>query len=118
MNSKYFDLARKVSKLSTHNRFSLGAVVVDGSKIISVGANKLKTHPKSTHPYRSLHAEMAAIIAAHQDLSKCDMYVYREIKSGVPALAKPCQYCEVMIQEAGIRHIYYSTNGEYGTMTL
>lgn len=118
MNQKYFDLARKVSKLSTHNRFLLGAVVVDGSKIISVGANKLKTHPKSTHPYRSLHAEMAAIIAAHQDLSKCSMYVYREIKSGVPAIAKPCIYCQLMIQEAGLKHVYYSTDGGYETLAL
>lgn len=118
MNVKYFDLARKVSKLSDHKRFSLGAVIVDGSKIISVGANKLKTHPKSTHPYSSLHAEMAAIISARQDLSKCDIYVYRGIKPGTPAMAKPCVYCQAMIQEAGIKNIYYTTTNTYEVMTV
>jgi len=118
MNVKFFDLARKVSKLSDHKRFGLGAVIVSGSKIISVGANKLKTHPKSTHPYQSLHAEMAAIISAHQDLSKCDIYVYRETKQGVQAMAKPCIYCQTMIKEAGIRTVYYSNAGIYQQLNM
>ncbi|MGH7974895.1 MAG: deaminase [bacterium] len=118
MNLKFFDLARKVSKLSDHKRFSLGAVIVNGSKIISVGTNKVKTHPKSTHPYNSLHAEMAAILAAKQDISKCELYVYRETKNGTRATSKPCIYCQVMINEAGIKTVYYSMNGSFETMAM
>ena len=68
MNLRFFDLAKKVSKLSNHEKFKLGCVIVKGSKIVSVGANNIKTHPKAPHPFFSLHCEAAAILAARQDL--------------------------------------------------
>jgi deoxycytidylate deaminase len=113
MNAKFFDLARKVSKLSNHGHFKLGSVIVRGSKIVSVGTNNIKTHPKSTHPFYSLHAEMAAILLAKQDLAKCEIYVYRETKAGMPVMARPCEYCLPFIKEAGLKEVHYSSNGGY-----
>jgi deoxycytidylate deaminase len=118
MNSKFFDLAKKVSKLSTHRNHQIGSVIVRGSKIISVGTNKYKTHPKSPHPYGSLHSEMAAILLAKQDVHGCDIYVYRETKAGVPALSRPCIYCYPFIAEAGLSRVHYSTNGSFRTEEL
>jgi deoxycytidylate deaminase len=115
MNLKFFDLAKKVSKLSNHGHHKLGSVIVRGSKIISVGTNKLKTHPRSTHPHHSLHAEMAAVLLAKQDLYGCEIYVYREIKSGVPAMARPCVYCHPFLKEAGIKEIHYSVKNGFQT---
>lgn len=115
MNIKFFDLAKKISKLSDHRNHKLGSVIVRGSKIISVATNKVKTHPKSTHPYFSLHCEMAAILLAKQDLHGCEIYVYRETKSGIPAMARPCVYCLPFIKESGIKQVHYSVNGNYKT---
>jgi len=115
MNIKFFDLAKKVSKLSNHHHYKIGSVIVRGSKIVSVGTNNLKTHPRSSHPFHSLHSEMAAVLLAKQDLYGCEIYVYREIKSGVAALARPCIYCYPFLKEAGIKEIHYSINGSYKT---
>ena len=115
MNIKFFDLAKKVSKLSNHKRHQLGSVIIRGSKIISVATNTIKTHPRSTHPFGSLHCEMAAILSAKQDLTDCEIYVYRETKAGVPAMARPCVYCFPFIKEAGLTKIHYSVNGTYKT---
>jgi len=115
MNTRFFDLARKISKLSNHERHKLGAVIIRGSKIVSIGVNNLKTHPRSTHPYSSLHAEMAAVVSAKQDLNKCEIYVYRETKEGIPAMARPCVYCFPFIQEAGLKFVHYSIDGNYKT---
>jgi len=112
MNLKFFDLAKKVSKLSNHKHHKIGSVIVRGNKVISVGINNIKTHPRSLHPFFSLHSEMAAILLAKQDLIGCEIYVFRQIKDGTTAIAKPCQYCEQMIKEASIKEIHYTvTNG-------
>jgi len=118
MNTKFFDLAKKIAKLSNHGHFKLGSVIVRGSKIVSMGINNIKTHPKAPHPYFSLHAETAAIISAKQDLSKCEIYVYRETKNGLPVMARPCEYCLPFIQEVGIKKVHYSVYGSFKTEIL
>jgi deoxycytidylate deaminase len=115
MNIKFFDLAKKVSKLSNHHHHKIGSVIVRGSKIVSVGTNNIKTHPKSTHPHFSLHSEMAAVLLAKQDLYGCEIYVYRETKDGIPAISRPCTYCFPFIKEAGLKEVHYSINGDYKT---
>lgn len=115
MNMKFFDLAKKVSKLSNHRNFKIGSVIVRGGKVISVGTNKIKTHPKSTHPFKSLHAEMAAILLAKQDLRNCELYVFRQKKDGQNAIAKPCQYCMELITESSIKEVHYTVDN--GTET-
>lgn len=118
MNLKFFDLAKKVSKLSNHKNFKLGSVIVRGSRIVGVGTNKIKTHPKSTHPFGSLHAEMAAILLSKQDLYGCEIYVYRETRLGIPVMARPCEYCFPFIREAGLKQVHYSINGGYKSETI
>lgn len=115
MQMRYFDLAKKISKLSNHEHHKLGSVIVRGSKIVSVGTNNIKTHPKSRHPFFSLHSETAAILLAKQDLRSCEIYVYRETKAGIPAMSRPCIYCLPLIKESGIKEVHYSTNGSYKT---
>jgi dCMP deaminase len=118
MNIRFFDLAKKVSKLSNHTRHQLGAVIVRGSKVVSVGINNIKTHPKSPHPYKSLHCEMSAILLAKQDLTGCEIYVYREVKTGAPAMSRPCVYCMPFIQDTGITQIHYTVNSGYKTESI
>jgi deoxycytidylate deaminase len=113
MKIKFFDLARTLSKHSDHPHHKLGAVITRGNKIISLGYNKNKTHTKSNHSWKRLHAEITAIIKAKQDISGCSIYVFRETKQGQPAMARPCSSCMEAIREAGIKRVYYSSNDGY-----
>lgn len=115
MKLKYFDLAKKISKLSTHPQFKIGCVIVKGNKVISVAFNEIKTHPKSTHPYGQLHAEISAVLDADRDeLQKAEAYVYRQHWNGVWAIAKPCQYCELALIKSGIKTVHYTDNSKVG----
>lgn len=113
MKTKFFDVARVASKHSDHPAHRLGAVIVRGNKIISVGFNKNKTHTKSNHAWKRLHAELSAIIKAKQDITNCSIYVYRETKNGDLGMARPCESCMEAIREAGINKIFYSTPHGY-----
>ena len=113
MKVKFFQIAKAASKHSDHPAHQLGAVIVKGNKIISVGFNKNKTHTKSNHAWKRLHAELCAIIKAKQDLTGSSIYVYRETKNGNLGLSRPCPSCMEAIQEAGINKIYYTTDTGY-----
>lgn len=109
MKLKYYKLARKMSMKSDH-KCKLGAVLVYKGNVVSAGYNQLKTHPKSTHPYKSTHAELAVILNSKlNDLSGCDMYIYRQKKDGSLGLSKPCTYCTKLLKMYNVRNVYYTT---------
>lgn len=119
MTSRIVGLAIREAETST-DRFRVGAVVYRGSRILGLGFNSMdKTHPKSPHPYHSIHAEFDALLDAvnsqaytsfnwSETLHGADIYVHRLKADGTPGLAKPCVYCYQMLRMAGIRKIGYS----------
>lgn len=111
---RFFDMARKLSKKSTYCH-QLGAVVVKKRKPVGFGYNQPgKTHPRSNNRFRTMHAELHAIIGlAKEDTMGATIYVYREHKDGSPANSKPCQYCQMIIKEAGIKKVCYTDDGQY-----
>lgn len=114
MKQKFFDLAAKLAKQSTHHTHRFGAVIVDKNKIVSVGTNKIKTHPRSQHKWHMLHAELSALFSVRfEDLRGCDIYVLRENLNGRKGNSKPCKVCEAALREAGIRKVYYTTEDGY-----
>lgn len=112
--NKFFDLARKLSKKSTYCH-QLGAVVAKKNKVVGLGFNNpYKTHPKSNNRFKTIHAELDAILGlAKEDLVGSTIYVYREHKDGSPANSKPCQYCQMLIKQAGIKKVCYTDAGQY-----
>lgn len=115
MKHRHFELAKKLSKKSDHPKFQMGCVIVSKNRIVGVGFNQMKTHTKSTHAFKTLHAEISALIGnTYEDLRNCSIYVYRETKDGKPAMAKPCPTCELALREAGIKNVYYSIDNEQG----
>lgn len=115
MTDKFMKLARNVSFHSNH-RVRVGAVIVTNGKPISIGFNKLKTHPiytkinhKRAKYIQSLHAEMSALLSARTDVSGATIYVYRERRDGSRGNAKPCPVCQLLLAEAGIKKIYFTT---------
>lgn len=112
---KFFNLARKLSFKSTYHH-KLGAVVVKKNKPVGLGINNpFKTHPKSTNPFKTVHAELDAIMDVEDksDLIGATIYVYRQHKNGQPANSKPCCHCEEMIRRSGITKVCYSSDGDY-----
>jgi deoxycytidylate deaminase len=59
MKNRFFDVAKAASKHSDHPAHKLGAVIVKGNKIISVGFNKNKTHTKSNHAWKGFTLKFA-----------------------------------------------------------
>lgn len=100
------------------HRHRIGAVIFHKKTVISKGYNKpfrfsSKLHPKYTHYPNSLHAEVAAILAARQDLRGLEILVIRLGRGGDLRLSLPCQHCMMYIQDTGIKRVYYSDkNGD------
>ena len=114
MNLRHFSLAKKLSMKSDYCH-KIGAVIVNKrGKPEGVGFNNpKKTHPLSGNPFKTLHAELSAILNAGEDCFGCDIYIYRQLKSGQPANAKPCKFCLEMIRKVGIVNIYYTDEGDF-----
>lgn len=107
---RFFDLARQVS-FKSDARMRLGAVIVQQGNVISVGYNRnFKTHPISKAFHRTIHAEMDAIIGVDRaSLEGATIFVYREDRHGIIKMAKPCEHCQLILNEFGIKKVFYTT---------
>ena len=123
---RFFNVAKGLADLSTYERDKIGCVIVYHNKIISTGCNKNTTHPlqKKYNKYRDiadcyphkLHAEVDAIkhiIDLDIDWSKVSIYIYRKLRSRPFGISRPCKSCMKLINELGIKHIYYTGNTDF-----
>lgn len=121
VSQAYFRAAKAVSTLSDHPVHKLGCVVVDKHRIISSGYNsRSKCHPLQakldTEKYGvecpgKCHAEVSALLPLMKsgiDLSRAQVYVYRQHKDGTLAMARPCSSCMKVIKSLKIKRIYYT----------
>lgn len=122
-DKKFFEVARGVSQLSDFSRTKVGCIVVDGKRILSSGYNSNKTNPTQQryNHYRNIdvrfpakvHAEVSALNSLigkkEIDFSRLKVFVYRELKDGTPACARPCVSCIRLIRDLGISKIFYTT---------
>jgi len=108
--------ARKAA-LQSKGGFRLGASLYSGNKVIKTGCNLQgsgKSHPivakwTDREGYRSLHAELHAIMGVHPArVRDCDVYVFRIRRDGSQGCAKPCQNCQIELARRGINRIYYT----------
>lgn len=117
MKIRFFDIAKKLAAKSNHHQHKLGCVLVKKNRIVGVGFNKIRTHTKSVAEYNMLHAEISALFSA-QDAEDCIAYVYRETKTGIRALAKPCEGCHKALKLAGVKTVYYTSDNSYSVINL
>lgn len=124
----FFDIAKKVSELSTFHRknVKIGCLIVSGHRIISSGYNSDKTNPiqkkynrlrfSEESPHR-LHAEISALLPLLNnkdiDFSKVKIFTYREKADHSLGKSRPCKSCMALIKDLGIKHIYYTTDDGY-----
>ena len=106
-----FKQAKTYSKLSGHSDYHIGAALFNKRKFMVGGFNSLKSHPAFTP--KTLHAEIHAILrgtAIGFPLSGATLAVYREHKSGRPAIARPCSRCWAVIRGVNIKKVLFTTN--------
>lgn len=121
VSNRIYQLAQKLARKSDHHSYRLGCVIYRNGDIIGLGFNQLKTHPKSPHPWHSIHAEFAAALEAlnrKDSLKGYYCFVYRENVSGKIGMAKPCTSCMKFLFELGIEKVFYTTNESYGVEDL
>jgi deoxycytidylate deaminase len=117
------NLLERVVEASDHPKHQLAAAVVYKNRIISLGYNRMKSHPfqarfGSNSDKIYLHAETAAIKNALRhirisELKKCSLYIYRRRKINGKyqrAIAKPCEGCMRAIIEFEFKKVTYTTN--------
>lgn len=103
----------KKASLKGYGRFRLGAAIYDKKgKLVSIGWNKQKTHPKyGSFIFKRIHAEGDALIKAlRSSKSLKDGYAVVYRRNG--NVAKPCPCCETMLREAGLKEVYYTDGQE------
>lgn len=127
MNNHLMKIARDCSfnaDYSGNGKPKIGCAVALKGAIIARGWNTDKTHTAQEiyNAYRykeekhwlppKMHAEIMAlnkIKFLDVDFSKVEVYIYRELKNGKKALARPCPSCMQKIKDLGIKKIYYTT---------
>lgn len=118
MNNNHLSKAREQAlKSSCEQR--VGSVITLKDKIIAMGHNKQKTHPKAPNAFKHIHGEFDAIMKAPKELLKgSSIYVYRITKGNNQGLSKPCKTCFDFIKKCGIKKVYYSTEFHWETIKL
>ena len=103
-------IGNTISRIGLDNtkRTNHFAFITKGSKIISFGINKYKTHPRAPGKYKQIHAEVDAILNAEYIPEGSVMYSIRILKNGQYAMAKPCESCEKYISRFPIRRVIYT----------
>lgn len=103
-------MALNVSTKSKITEWSIGAVLVKGSKVISSGCNKnsgkMISLRKQGYKIWSLHAEMVCMLG--NDCSGGYLFVAGfKTKNKNSINSKPCLECVKMAKRAGIKGIFY-----------
>ena len=129
MNDKHmFNAAKAASKNADYtggNQTKVGCVIVYKGAILAKGYNSDKTHPwqDKYNCYRftntsnnylpsKRHAEINAITKIKYldiNFSEVHLYIYRSLKNGHSAMARPCPACMNAIRNMGIKKIHYTT---------
>ena len=116
MKFKFFETAgRAAIRHSTHPIFRMGSVLVQKNRIVSIGSNLRRTHPKSPSKWKTIHAEFDAIIGIDQEkLTGSTLYVARVTRTGRFASSRPCTDCMTLVREARIFSVcYIDSNREF-----
>jgi deoxycytidylate deaminase len=103
-------------------KFNLKATIIKSGRVISTGSNSSKSlilgfERGSKELWNANnHAEKVAILKALKlfdglhHLAGSTIYVTRYNKNGDTRLAKPCKYCQELIESVGIKKVVYTTD--------
>lgn len=113
-------MRRAVGPIGTERPFGLVAALVVGNTVLYGVNDYQKTHPccREREFLRGTHAEVAAVLR-HPYPQRGELYVARFVRSGRPALARPCATCQRVLIRLGVSKIWYTTDdGDWALMRL
>jgi deoxycytidylate deaminase len=119
MNSKILkrtiDIAKAMCPLNIEHRCSHMAFLIRCGKIVHIGTNSCKSHPKTleydykNHQLVGLHAELNACMkSGKENLKYYSMVVLRIDRKGNLANSKPCSGCQNVIKQFNVGDVWYS----------
>ncbi len=113
----------KTLALNNGQDYHLAAVLRRKGRVVRIGINTHKTHPKFKRQYRDgtwgshMHAEMDALRFS-QPGDELEVMRFRKSDNKY-ALAKPCVFCMKHIKASGIKKVTYTDeNGDWVEMFL
>ena len=104
----------RAKKLAINNgrTYHLAAILRRNGKVIRIGENTDKTHPRFKRQYHDgtwgshMHAEMNVLrFAKEGDILEVMRFTK---KANSLTMAKPCNFCMDQIQKAGIKKVRYT----------
>jgi len=118
--------ARRINKVPYQNHVAM--ILGPRGRIMSLGRNKIKTHPIQAYWAKRLgkdhkiylHAETDALIKCMnkhggpdsngrlESVYDTDILVARFNKDGDTASSRPCDICAHMLQSYGLRHVFHT----------
>ena len=115
------DLAKAMCPINFERRASHIAFLIKGRKIVHVGMNTAKSHPRTReHKYleyqhTGVHAELNVCIkSGKEDLSKYKLVIIRVNRNDEITNSKPCPGCQSVISQFAVGEVWYSTDkGEF-----
>jgi deoxycytidylate deaminase len=118
-HSRYIKLANKLAHKSDFYPYKMAAVVVRGGRVIGTGVNRQKQgvlkHP--AYALKAIHSELDAILGIDPDLLRgSTVYVSGVSKGNNLIKSAPCESCQQLMREYGIRAVvYHEKTGEVNT---
>lgn len=104
-DTRFMDIAQLVAGWSKDESTKVGAVMVDGRQIVSLGFNGPAARTddavvEGNRPEklrRTIHAELNAMLNANRSVAGCTIYVTRH----------PCAQCAAALIQAGVEVVMY-----------
>jgi len=107
---------------SSLSRKKVGAVLLNKGRVVAKGVNQdTKTHPLQARLAEVvgleekiyLHAEVAALIRCRSDVDTIVVARLGGHEGDELRNARPCPICTLALEQAGIKHIYYTTDNGF-----
>jgi deoxycytidylate deaminase len=112
-HDRWLDLAIKAALNSTYPQWRLGACLVRGGSVLSIGWNSIQNDPALIDEadirrgLASTHAEIDAINHA-ADPRGATLYVARITPGGSIGRARPCLNCLTNIRKSDIKSVWWT----------
>lgn len=111
----------------SEENFRHGAVLFSGKRMISCGINKrgalrwarkayidIRSEKTWRKSYANIHAEINCLNNIDREMYRGkDIAVVRIHKNGRLANSRPCECCQRVLRQRGIKRIYYSIDDDY-----
>ncbi len=115
--NRLIEIARALKPGNHPTRTFHTTFILKGSKVLSIGMNSAKTHPRTLkynyHCQPNTHSELSALLKlGREDCSDLTFVNVRLTKDNEIGISKPCRGCMDMLNQVGFKSIIYTVQGD------